>query len=88
MSLAMARQNPEAHFPAIPVFACFSGASNTGTLTRLAALEAVKRLGEDLNKKGSFSSLVFSGTEVALATEAIVAAIQTTMLPQRENDHV
>lgn len=33
--------------PGIGLFACFSGASNTGSLTGLAALEVVRRLGKD-----------------------------------------
>ena len=33
--------------PSIGIFACFSGGSNTGSLTGMAALEIVKRLGGD-----------------------------------------
>lgn len=33
--------------PRIGLFACFSGASNTGSLTGLAALEVVRRLGSE-----------------------------------------
>lgn len=33
--------------PRIGLFACFSGGSNTGSLTGLAALEVVRRLGDD-----------------------------------------
>lgn len=34
--------------PQVGIFACFSGGSNSGTLTGMAALEAVRRLGSDL----------------------------------------
>jgi uncharacterized metal-binding protein len=33
--------------PKVGLFACFSGGSNTGSLTGMAALEAVKRLGNE-----------------------------------------
>ena len=33
--------------PKVGLFACFSGASNTGSLTGMAALEVVRRLGSD-----------------------------------------
>jgi len=33
--------------PKVGLFACFSGGSNTGSLTGLAALEVVRRLGKD-----------------------------------------
>jgi uncharacterized metal-binding protein len=32
----------------VGLFVCFSGASNTGTLTGMAALEVVKRLGNEI----------------------------------------
>jgi uncharacterized metal-binding protein len=35
-------------FPQVGLFACFSGASNTGSLTGMAALEVVRRLGSDM----------------------------------------
>ena len=34
--------------PQVGLFACFSGASNTGSLTGMAALEVVRRLGSDM----------------------------------------
>jgi len=33
--------------PKVGLFACFSGGSNTGSLTGMAALEVVRRLGSD-----------------------------------------
>jgi uncharacterized metal-binding protein len=39
--------NPALKFPRVGLFACFSGGSNTGTLTGIAALEVVRRLGEE-----------------------------------------
>jgi len=35
----------KAPLPQVGLFACFSGGSNTGSLTGLAALEVVRRLG-------------------------------------------
>lgn len=35
-------------FPRVGLFACFSGASNTGSLTGMAALEVVRCLGSDV----------------------------------------
>lgn len=40
-----AAQKTAAALPKVGLFACFSGASNTGSLTGMAALEVVKRLG-------------------------------------------
>jgi uncharacterized metal-binding protein len=37
----------EATLPKVGLFACFSGGSNTGTLTGMAALEVVRRLGSE-----------------------------------------
>jgi len=34
--------------PQVGLFACFSGGSNTGSLTGMAALEVVRRLGSDV----------------------------------------
>jgi uncharacterized metal-binding protein len=34
-------------FPKVGIFACFSGGSNTGSLTGIAALEVVRRLGNE-----------------------------------------
>jgi uncharacterized metal-binding protein len=34
-------------FPQVGIFACFSGGSNTGSLTGIAALEVVRRLGNE-----------------------------------------
>jgi uncharacterized metal-binding protein len=36
-----------AALPRVGLFACFSGGSNTGSLTGMAALEVVRRLGND-----------------------------------------
>ena len=36
-----------AALPRVGLFACFSGGSNTGSLTGMAALEVVRRLGSD-----------------------------------------
>ncbi len=40
-----AMQKKAAALPKVGLFACFSGASNTGSLTGMAALEVVKRPG-------------------------------------------
>jgi len=41
-----AQQVPK--LPSVGLFACFSGGSNTGSLTGMAALEVVRRLGSDV----------------------------------------
>lgn len=38
----------KATLPKVGLFACFSGASNTGSLTEMAAMEVVRRLGSDV----------------------------------------
>jgi uncharacterized metal-binding protein len=38
----------EGTLPKVGIFACFSGGSNTGSLTGMAALEVVRRLGGDV----------------------------------------
>jgi len=38
---------PKVSLPQVGIFACFSGASNTGSLTGMAALEVVRRLGSE-----------------------------------------
>ncbi|MBC7263368.1 MAG: putative zinc-binding protein [Chloroflexi bacterium] len=41
-------QKQQGILPKVGLFACFSGGSNTGSLTGMAALEVVKRLGSEL----------------------------------------
>ena len=43
----MDSQKKEFALPKVGLFACFSGASNSGSLTGMAALEVVRRLGSD-----------------------------------------
>lgn len=40
----MEQQKTAAALPKVGIFACFSGASNTGSLTGMAALEVIQRL--------------------------------------------
>jgi uncharacterized metal-binding protein len=44
--------------PRVCLFACFSHGSNTGTLTGLAALEAIRRLGSEVVGVGSMPALL------------------------------
>jgi uncharacterized metal-binding protein len=43
----MDSQKKQVTLPKVGLFACFSGGSNTGSLTGMAALEVVRRLGSD-----------------------------------------
>ena len=43
----MASRQQMRHLPRVGLFACFSGGSNSGSLTGMAALEVVRRLGSD-----------------------------------------
>jgi len=43
----MKMDGQKAALPRVGLFACFSGGSNTGSLTGMAALEVMRRLGSD-----------------------------------------